>query len=469
MPLAEPPRCDIAGIVWPAATIGPAARMLALQFQFRHTERWDNATLEAHQFRQLERLLDHCHRTMPFWRDRLRAAGWRPGQALDAASWARIPVLSRLEAQAAGAALRCLSVPASHGEIIENTTSGSTGQPLRLAKTDLHMTFWNAFLLRDMLWHRIDPRGKMAALRRDPWGDAGADQPVQAAPHRPRDLPGWGGVMETVFRTGSLHAYEIRRPADEQAEWLLREEPDYLTAFPTTVVELAQHFRDNGQRLKRLRAIRTASEAVTEAHRDLCREVFGVEMLDAYSAEEIGYIALQCPQPTAGRYPMHVMAESVKLEILGDDATPCEPGEVGRVVVTPLHNFAMPLLRYELGDYGEVGEPCACGRGLPVLNAIRGRLRHGLVMPDGSRRAVYFGINFARIPAIRQYQAAQVARDVIELRLVVRRPLTAEEEAQLAALVRNDTDPGFHVRFAYRDTIARLPNGKYEEFRCEIL
>ena len=122
------------------------------------------------------------------------------------------------------------------------------------------------------------------------------------------------------------------------------------------------------------------------------------------------------------------MAESVKLEVLDADGAPCPPGAVGRVVVTSLHNFAMPLLRYELGDYAEMGSPCSCGRGLPVLNGIRGRLRHGMIMPDGGRRATYFGISFYKVAAIRQYQAAQTARDTIELRLVVRRPLTTDEE-----------------------------------------
>ena len=162
------------------------------------------------------------------------------------------------------------------------------------------------------------------------------------------------------------------------------------------------------------------------------------------------------------------MSEGVKLEILDADDKPCPPGSIGRVIVTPLHNFAMPLIRYELGDYAEFSSPCPCGRGLPTLRAIRGRLRHGLIMPDGSSRAAYFGISFNRIPAIRQFQAAQVARDIIELRLVTRRPLTDAEEAELSAVVRNDTHPSFQVRFVYVDTIPRQPSGKYEEFRCEL-
>ena len=87
-----------------------------------------------------------------------------------------------------------------------------------------------------------------------------------------------------------------------------------------------------------------------------------------YSCEEAGYIALQCPQ--AEHY--HCQSESVLVEVLDDEGRPCTPGQVGKVVLTALHNFAMPLIRYENQDYAEVGPPCACGRGLPVKRADNG-------------------------------------------------------------------------------------------------
>ena len=463
------PRSGVGGVIFPALPTGPAALALAVQYQLRQSERWAAETLAAQQFRQLERLLAHADRTMPFWRDRLRAAGIQPGEKITPENWARIPILTRARAQEAGDALRCRSIPSAHGDLFDGATSGSTGIPLTLFKTQAHLVLWRAFLLRDLLWHGVDLRGKWAALRRDPWGDAGPDQAVAAAKQGPRRFPDLGPEITDLFPTGPISIFEIRRPAQEQAAWLLREEPNYLSTFPSNLTGLAQRFRDLGTRPKRLRAIRTAGETVTPDLRALVAETLDVPILDVYSAEEIGYIALQCPNPANPADPdFHVMAEGVKLEILDDADQPCPPGQIGRVVVTPLHNFAMPLLRYELGDYAEFGPPCPCGRGLPTLRAIRGRLRHGLHMPDGTRRAPYFGISFFRIAAIRQYQAAQTAPDTIELRLVTRRPLTAAEEAELSALVRNDLDPSFQVRFVYVDEIPRLPSGKYEEFRCEL-
>ena len=112
-----------------------------------------------------------------------------------------------------------------------------------------------------------------------------------------------------------------------------------------------------------------------------------------YSAAEAGYLALQCPQ----QEHYHIQSESALVEVLDEAGNPCRPGETGTMVVTPLHNFAMPLIRYAIGDIAEVGAPCACGRGLPVLARLLGRVRQMLVLPSGARRYGNVGdLAFAR-------------------------------------------------------------------------
>ncbi len=452
------PRSAVRDIVWPAITTGTTARQLALQQQFQQSERWDPARLRAQQFIQLQQLTAHAARTMPFWRARLRDAGITPGAPLDDAAWSRIPVLTRAEAQDAGAALHCLSIPPAHGETYHASTSGSSGRPLNIAKTALHQQFWDAFQLREALWQGLDMRAKTGAIRtlRD----------IKAGPGGTVREADWGATFAPIFATGPAVAFEIRRPIAEQAAWMLREDPEYLLSFSANLSLLAQHFRDAKSRPKRLRKLRGFAEIVSADMRDLCRDVFGVEIIDSYSSEEVGYIALQCPAHLSA---LHVMAEGVFLEVLNPAGQPCAPGEIGRVVVTPLHNFAMPMLRYEIGDLAECGGPCACGRGLPVLNRIIGRSRAAVIMPDGTARAAFFGSkSFYKIPAIRQYQAAQTARDTIEIRLVVRQELTADEAAFITQVVRDDLDPSFQIRIVYTDDIPRMPSGKFEEFRCEF-
>ena len=106
----------------------------------------------------------------------------------------------------------------------------------------------------------------------------------------------------------------------------------------------------------------------------------GVTVWETYSCEEIGNIATSCPNGEA----LHVVAESVLVELLDDDDQPCEEGAIGRVVVTDLHNFATPLVRYDLGDFAQVVPRCPCGRGLPTIGRVVGREANRLRRPDGT-------------------------------------------------------------------------------------
>ena len=177
-------------------------------------------------------------------------------------------------------------------------------------------------------------------------------------------------------------------------------------------------------------------------------------------------IADQCPE----HEHYHVQAETVLVEVVDASGRPCTPGEVGRVLVTPLFNYAMPLLRYELGDYAEVGPRCACRRGLPVLTRILGRERNALlVAPTGERYWPTFGSRqFAEIAPVIQHQFAQKDVDWIEARLVTERRLTPEEEARLRAHILGRLPGSFRITFAYPGDIPRNAGGKFENFVSEI-
>ena len=231
--------------------------------------------------------------------------------------------------------------------------------------------------------------------------------------------------------------------------------------FPSLLNELLR----SGVRPQGLREVRTVGEALPEETSALCRERWGVPVTDIYSAAETGPIAFQCPEH--GRY--HVQAESMLLEVLDADGAPCAPGDTGQVVLTPLHNFAMPLLRYAIDDMAQVGQACPCGRTLPVLSRIPGRARAMLVLASGERRFPYYGHSaLMRVDAIMQHQVVQKTFDVVEVRLVVRRALTDEEETYLRQATANALGPPFKVQLTYCDPIPRGPGGKYAEFYSEV-
>ena len=152
------------------------------------------------------------------------------------------------------------------------------------------------------------------------------------------------------------------------------------------------------------------------------------------------------------------------VEILDERWRPCAPGAIGRVVVTALHNLATPLIRYDLGDYAALGEPCTCGRGLPVIRRVRGRVRNLVQTPDGRH---YWPVDLGKIravPLIRQAQFVQSTIDTIQLNIVADRPVTATEELQAAEAVRAALGHPFNVVLVRVDEIRRGPTGKFEEF-----
>jgi phenylacetate-CoA ligase len=161
------------------------------------------------------------------------------------------------------------------------------------------------------------------------------------------------------------------------------------------------------------------------------------------------------------------------VEVLDDEGQPCKPGEVGRVIVSSLNNFAMPLIRYDIGDYAEVGQPCACGRGLPVLKRILGRQRNMFTLPSGETRwpmidARDIAAVFDEVPPITKFQLIQKSIDELEARLVTVRPLSELEEETLRGYVQQGLGHAFRVLFNYVDDIPRSPRGKFEEFRSEV-
>lgn len=178
-------------------------------------------------------------------------------------------------------------------------------------------------------------------------------------------------------------SYALRATAGlaEQAEFLRRCKADYLTTQPSMAEALAEHVVRAGS-APRLQAVLTIGETLTDEQRQLFRQAFGARALDTYGCIEIGNIAAECP--VCGFY--HVNAEAVLLEVLDERGRTVAPGETGRAVLTALHNFAMPLIRYEIGDRVTLASRGnRCKRGLPSIAAIAGRETELFVTRAGER------------------------------------------------------------------------------------
>ncbi len=423
--------------------------------------------IRAHQMAALTALVRHAHETVPYYRELFEQIGLSPDAPLTETVWSTIPILERADLRDLGDRLRARSYPAPMGPSSMHASGGSTGVPVRVRRTQLEGLLWNAVCLREQTWHEDGVAGTLANLKgisKEAW-EAISKAPGTLKAEGGLIIDAWGPPVSSVWRTGRMGLLQPHHSPEAQLRFLKALRPARLLLRPSTLRLLLAHLREQKESLEGLRSVWTMSEGVNTDLRDMCRDVLGCEIVSNYSAGEAGYLALQCP--TGVGY--HVMSEVVRLEVLDADGRACEPGDIGRVIVTPLNNYAMPLLRYAIGDEAEAGAPCRCGRGLPVLSQIVGRVQDYLLLPDGSRRRV--NLSHYRISAmgfIREFQVAQTGPLHAELRLAASRELSADERATLDTLFKNAVGSSFERKIVVVDEIAKTSSGKLLQFVNEF-
>lgn len=337
----------IKGIVWPAVPDQQAAGLLAMLFQLEQSQWLSPELIQLRQLEQAAFLLQHALKTVPFYRDKYRGIKFRP---LDMELWHSLPILEPAEVQKHFDSLRSTAIPEDHGQLITYSTHSSDGEQAKVLGSELTDFFTQVLSVRDHLWHRRDFTGKHAVIR------PGAEV---------ANGKGWGKWSRQLL-SGETCSFDSDSDIAEQVKWLQQEQPAYLLTQPSNCLALANYCIDNGIQLEGLRDVRTFGEDLPDELRALCDKAWSVKLVDHYSCDEVGTLALQCPE----HEHYHVQSENVLLEVLNDQDQPCEIGETGNVVITSLHNFAMPLLRYRLPDKATLGERCDCGRGLPVIKSL---------------------------------------------------------------------------------------------------
>ena len=452
MSLASRFKSGLDGIVWPPVPVGEAATIAALVTSLQQTERLALPDLEAAQGIQLARLAAHHGRRSRAFRARLDAAGLVPAALDSVERLRRLAPLLRQQLQAAGAGFFASQVPKGHEPVGETTTSGSTGEPVTVRKTAVTRLYWAACTIRDHLWHGRNFAGGLVVIR-------------PAIPDA--EMENWGFPAADVFATGRALAMPGTVGVEEQVRRIDRFRPEHLLCFSSNLKALADIWmaRPEG-RPQSIRHLRTVGANLSPDLRASLTRQLGLPIEDNYSSQEGGIIALQCPQGDL----YHTMAESLVVEVLRADDTPCAEGELGRVVITDLHNFASPIVRYDIGDYAEVGGPCPCGRTLPTLRRVLGRRRNLFLKADGSRFLPRAGFeSFAAIAPVQQYQVVQHALDDIEFKLVTAEPLDAAQEAAFIAVLREAL--GLDAAIRVTQSRERQPGsvaGKFEDFVCKI-
>ena len=421
------------------------------------SQRWSAEELRAGQQQQLTHLLRFAAKNVPWYgranwaRDSLAVIAQHPDRFWE--QWQTLPLLAKTELRASGPLLDARALPAAHLPLGKTRTSGSLGIPVVVSTTPASRLVWNAGTVREHLWQGRDFSKRLGVIRSHP------RDPLGTGPN----MPDWGPPVASIAATGPGSIIHIGQPLDVLAGWLNRFNPHYLLTYPSLAAALLEHI-GAAARPPALEEVRMISEPLDPELEQRLAESWQVRVSDMYSANEVGHIAFRCLEGNQ----LHVQSELILVEILDEQGQPCATGETGRVVVTALHNIATVLIRYDIGDYATVGEPCRCGRSHPVIGQVRGRVRNLVRTPDGRHYWPSALVRVRFVTAIRQFQYVQTALDAIELRVVLDRPLTAEEEEQARNIVQKTLGYPFRVEIKPVAAIERGPTGKFEEFLSQV-
>jgi phenylacetate-CoA ligase len=421
--------------------------------QLMESQYWPADRMREYQYEQLTHLLGHARANSPFYATRLDAV-FRADGSIDFSRWREIPIVKRQDLVEHRQAMLASNVPPHHGQAQDYSTSGSTGVPLTVRANGIASLAGRAAEFRAFDWHGIDFSQVLCRI---------VDDPAVARWPQGRHGGPWGPPWAYGTSAGRRAEISMFDSYEHMLDFIERAEAQYMITGSTTAHALALE----AERLHlntRLGKLFTTGSTPPGPEREALARVFGASLLQRYASKEANAMGHSCP--TGDHF--HVHAENVLVEVLRDDGEPCQPGETGTVVVTPFLSTHQPMIRYEQGDLATVGGPCSCGRTLPVLESIAGRLSHVFRFPDGTS-------TYRRLPeslraelGARVWQIAQVEPLRIELRYEPRDPAVRGDEDAVIAFMRSLYPADVELAVRRVDKVPLTPAGKLIEYVYEV-
>lgn len=417
----------------------------------------------------LARMLQFASESVPYYRDLFQRI-WIDGDATDPFRvLAAMPILTKLELFDNQKALRAEQLPKGERAFVEMRSSGTTGIRARVTHSLQSARMFTLLKQREYRWFRFDPAGTLALIRFPgsiPLRDDGEELPLRET----MTLAGWPRV-EADFVTGPCVAFSIMNSPEDQITWLRNHKPDHLLSSSENLEHLA--FTAGEERVApTLKTVEAISDQMTPSMREHIERTFGVPIYQNYGLNEIGVVAGRCD---AGRY--HVHSEHCVVEIIGPDGKSVAPGETGRLLITGLTNWAMPLIRYDADDLAvAVDGPCPCGRTLPSFGDVVGRYSRVAYLPEGTviiveaLRAAIRKVPSDLVRNLQQFQLHQRLDRSLEVRLVLRSQIPSDLKEHLSKAwteVLGAPHPPFTLKCV--DEIERPPGDKFQLFTSDFM
>ncbi len=426
-------------LLLPAYDRARARRYIERRTFLERSQWWSAEHIREFQWTELKKLLTHAFTHVPYLAHKYRAAGIALEDLRDWNDFRRLPPLTRAEVNAHAPDL-CST--AYKGRFLPHATGGSTGAPTRFFRT----------------YESYD------------WRMAAKDRAYSWSGWRlgERALYLWGGPVGSVSwrQAWKTRAYEavhrqliVNTFSQDDELWskvystALKFRPVLVVGYVSSLEAFSAYLRRTHRTIPGIRCAIAAAEPLVDATRQRIEEGLRVPLFNTYGCREFMSIAAECEC----RNGLHVHAENLVVETRDQhDDGPSE------ILVTDLHNYGMPFVRYESGDLGTVADArCGCGRGLPLLRAIEGRILDALHTADG--RTVpgeFFPHLLKEIPELAHYRVEQKSIDRIVISAVLAEPLSERSATLLRHEIRRVFGPGAVVELKPVTHIPRLSSGK---------
>lgn len=323
--------------------------------------------LQSLQDKKLRALIHHAYQNVPYYRRVFDKHGIKPHHIQTADDLKKIPCISKQTLKEHGDAFVDQNV--SKRTLASGWTTGSTGTPTKTLRSMNSIAFEKATLVRYRRWAGVDIHDRKVAVWGTIWGNV-------IVPRLLRSPPFWR--FNAADNQALFSYYHL---SDETLPTFINElrafRPRFIEGFPSTMLMLARFLRKQNDVLP-VQAVLTTSEPLFAAHRHEIEQSFQAKVYDSYGQSERVVSIAECEHGG-----LHSQSEYGVIELLqGERSAPF--GERGEIVGTGLNNFAMPLIRYRTGDISHfVKDPCPCGRYLPLVGSIDGRLADFIRTPDG--------------------------------------------------------------------------------------
>jgi len=414
--------------------------------------------LQELQNQKLQHLLKHAYENVPYYNKVLVEAGVLKNGKVILDNFYRIPPLTKKILREQGDNL--LSKDHKKRGSYRNTSGGSTGEPVKFIQDKDYKAWGLAYRLLYNQWAGKEvgqPEIKLWGSERDV---------LEKADKLSTRIRRWGFHLK-IMNSFMMDDINMSRYVKK---WN-RFKPQIVWAYMNSICELARFIKRKNIKIFKPASIISTAETLTENVRTLVEEVFECPLLNQYGSREIGIGGCECTKKEG----IHIFPLHNKIEILNEHMSPCKPGQAGKVLVTTLNNFSMPLIRYDIGDMAipAHNEQCSCGRSFPLIKNVVGRHVEAFRTRDGRTIPGEFFIHFVGVvynkDFVKRFQVVQKDYDLVVVRIVISDKKKFDEyKPELINSIKKVMGADCKVEFEYVDDIQVAKSGKYLYTLCEI-